>query len=100
MLGSSRRLLVFVFMVLIFTGSAQPITDPDFWWHLRTGQYIIETRSIPHTDIFSTIRFGSEWVAHECLAGAFMSSVFRALGYGGLIVIFSILITAAFWIVY
>lgn len=29
-----------------------------------------------------------------------MYSVFRALGYSGLIVIFSILITAAFWIVY
>ena len=99
-LSSSRRLLGFVFLLLILTASVQPITDPDFWWHLRTGQYIVETRSIPHTDIFSTIRFGSEWVTHEWLSEAFMYSVFRALGYGGLIVIFSILITAAFWIVY
>jgi hypothetical protein len=99
-LSSSRRLLGFVFLLLILTASAQPITDPDFWWHLRTGQYIVETRSIPHTDIFSTIRFGSEWVTHEWLSEVFMYSVFRALGYGGLIVIFSILITAAFWIVY
>jgi hypothetical protein len=99
-LSSSRGLLVIVFMAVIFTGAAQPITDPDFWWHLKTGQYIVETRSIPHTDIFSTLRFGSEWVTHEWLSEVFMYSVFRALGYGGLIVIFSILVTAAFWIVY
>jgi len=87
-------------MALIFILAAQPITDPDFWWHLRTGQYIVETRSIPHTDIFSTMRFGSEWVTHEWLSEVFMYGLFRALGYGGLIVGFSLLITAAFWIVY
>lgn len=99
-LRSSRGLFVFVLMLLIFTGTAQPITDPDFWWHLRTGQYIVETRRIPYTDIFSTLRFGSEWVTHEWLSEVFIYSVFRTLGYGGLIAIFSILITAAFWIVY
>ena len=99
-LGSSRRLLVFVLMLVIFTGAAQPITDPDFWWHLKTGQYIVETRSIPHTDIFSSVRFGSEWVTHEWLSEVFIYSVFRALGFGGLIVIFSLLITVAFWIAY
>src|SRR5207245_3074931 len=67
MLRSTRRLLVMVFMAVIFTLAAQPITDPDFWWHLKTGQYIVETRTIPHTDIFSTLRFGSEWVTHEWL---------------------------------
>jgi len=99
-LRSTRGLLVIVFMAVIFTLAAQPITDPDFWWHLKTGQYIIETRNIPHTDIFSTLRFGSEWVTHEWLSEVFIYSVFRPLGYGGLIVIFSILITASFWIVY
>jgi len=100
MFRSSRRLLVFVFMLVIFAGAAQPITDPDFWWHLKTGQYIVETRSIPHTDIFSTLRFGSEWVTHEWLSEVFIYGVFRTLGYGGLIVVFSIVITAAFWIAY
>jgi len=68
MFQSTRRLLAIVVMAVIFTLAAQPITDPDFWWHLKTGQYIVETRSIPHTDIFSTLRFGSEWVTHEWLS--------------------------------
>ena len=99
-LRSRRRLLVIVSMAVIFTAAAQPIIDPDFWWHLRTGQYILETKSIPYTDIFSTVRFGSEWVTHEWLSEVFMYSIFRLLGYGGLIVAFSIIVTAAFWITY
>ena len=99
-LQSTHQLLVIVLMAVIFTLAAQPITDPDFWWHLKTGQYIVETRAIPHTDIFSSLRFGSEWVTHEWLSEVFMYGVFRTLGYGGLIVVFSLVITAAFWIVY
>src|SRR5882672_2743386 len=97
---STRPLLSIVFMAVIFTLASQPITDPDFWWHLKTGQYILETRSIPHTDIFSILRFGSEWVTHEWLSEVFIYSIFRLLGFAGLIAIFAALITASFWIVY
>lgn len=100
MIRSTRGLLVFVVILLIFTLAAQPITDPDFWWHLRTGQYIVETRSIPYTDIFSAPRFGSEWVTHEWLSEVFIYTVFRTLGYGGLIAVFSIFITGSFWLAY
>jgi hypothetical protein len=97
---SSRRLLVFVFMLVIFTIAARPITDPDFWWHLKTGQYLVETRSIPHTDIFSTVRLGSEWIAHEWGTEVVVYSIYRALGYGGLIITFAMLIAISFWIAY
>lgn len=99
-LASRNTLFVLVFMLLIFTAAAQPITDPDFWWHLKTGQHIVETRSIPHTDIYSFSRFGSEWVAHEWLSEAFMFAVFRAFSLGGLIVSFAAIVAAAFWLVY
>jgi hypothetical protein len=74
--------------------------DPDFWWHLKTGQYIVATKSIPRTDIFSTTRFGSEWVTHEWLSEILMYAVFSLLGFGGLIVGFAAVITVAFWIAY
>lgn len=97
---SSRRLLVFVFMLVIFTIAARPITDPDFWWHLKTGQYLVETRSIPHTDIFSTVRLGNEWIAHEWGSEVFIYSLYRALGYGGLIIAFALMIAISFLIAY
>ncbi len=97
---SARRLLVFVLMLILFMGAARPVFDPDFWWHLRTGQYIVETRTIPHADIFSAVYFGKEWVAHEWLSEAIIYMIHRALGYGGLVVIFALVIVAALWIAY
>ncbi|MCU1265809.1 MAG: hypothetical protein JWM21_2127 [Acidobacteria bacterium] len=97
---SARALLAFVFMLLIFTLATRQIIDPDFWWHLKTGQYLVESGSIPKTDIFSTIFAGKKWITHEWLAEVFIYSVYRAVGFGGLIVTFSLLITAGFTLTY
>src|SRR5689334_3500111 len=97
---SSQRLVFFFFMLMIFAAAAKPITDPDFWWHLKTGQYVVETTSIPHSDIFSTPRFGSEWVTHEWLSEVLMFLIFRAAGFAGLIIFFALIITTAFCTMY
>src|ERR1041384_1348146 len=80
LLLSARRLLVFVLLLILFMGAARNVFDPDFWWHLKTGQYIVETRSIPHTDIFSTVYFGREWVTHEWLSEAIIYAIHSSLG--------------------
>jgi len=97
---STRRLLVFVLLAAIFTLTAGQITDPDFWWHLRTGQLIFETRAIPHADIFSFTAQGKEWVTHEWLAEVLIYAVYKWSGWGGLVVSFSFVMTAALWIAY
>lgn len=97
---SARRLLVLATMMVLFMLAVRPVIDPDFWWHLRTGQYILETGSIPHADIFSAIHFGKEWVAHEWLSEVLMFAIHRMLGYGGLVVVFALVVIAALWIAY
>ena len=100
MITSTRSLLVFIVLVLIFVAALQPVTDPDFWWHLKTGQLIAQTRTIPHVDVFSYTRLGKEWVTHEWLSEVFIYGVFRLSGFAGLIVVFAGLITVSFWITY
>jgi hypothetical protein len=97
---STRSLLIFIVFVLIFITALNPITDPDVWWHLKTGQLIAQTHAIPHADVFSYTRLGREWVTHEWLSEVFIYAVFRLSGFGGLIVVFAALITASFWITY
>jgi hypothetical protein len=97
---SSRRLLVLVFMLVVFAGAVRSVTDPDFWWHLKTGQHIVENGAIPHSDIYSSVFFGQEWVTHEWLSELFIYSIYRVLGLGALILVFSLIITAGFWIAY
>jgi hypothetical protein len=97
---SVRRLLVFVLLAVVFVLAARPITDPDFWWHLRTGKFIVETHAVPHADIYSSTFAGREWVAHEWLSEVLMWLVNQAFGYTGLVVFFALVITAAMWVAY
>jgi hypothetical protein len=100
MITSTRSLIILVIMLVIFTTALQPITDPDFWWHLKTGQYIVQNREIPFTDVFSNTKLGSEWIAHEWLSEVVIYAIYRVAGFGGLIVVFATLITVSFWLVY
>ena len=36
--------------------------EPDLWWQLRTGEWILEHHQIPQTDIFSYTFAGHEWI--------------------------------------
>ncbi|HEX8175698.1 MAG TPA: hypothetical protein VF543_11320 [Pyrinomonadaceae bacterium] len=92
---STRRLFFLILMLVLFFLATREVTDPDFWWHLRAGQYIFETRSIPHTDIFSFTFDGREWVTHEWLSELLIYALFKWLGWGGLVTGFALIITAA-----
>jgi len=93
-----------LFFILLFLGlflmTLRPIADPDFWWHLRTGQLIVQNHAIPHTDSFSFTNNGKPWVAHEWLSELFMYGLYRLGSYGLLIFAFSLLITGSFFLAY
>jgi hypothetical protein len=93
-----------VFLAVVFLGlfalAARNVTDPDVWWHLKTGQYIAEHKSIPHTDPFSYTRGGQPWVTHEWLTELLLYEIERTTGCGGMIVVFAAVLTAAFWLLY
>ena len=61
--------------------------DNDFWWHLRTGQFIFDS-GIPRHDPFSWTAAGKPWVMHEWLSEAIIYAVQSTVGYVGNMVLF------------
>ncbi len=41
------------------------IIDPDVWWHIRTGEWIVQHHQLPVTDPFSATGAGKAWVAYS-----------------------------------
>jgi len=99
LLRTRRTFLAVVFLGL-FATAARNVTDPDVWWHLKTGQYIAEHKRVPHTDPFSYTRAGEPWVSHEWFTELLIYELERAAGWGGLIVVFAGILCAAFFLVY
>ncbi len=75
-------------------------TDPDYFWHLRTGQLIVENLAVPATDPFSFTKEGADWVAHEWLGEAIIYGAVSTGGYGLALAIFAAVALGALLLTY
>jgi hypothetical protein len=91
--------MIGLIVVTVFTISDR-FNDPDLWFHLKLGQVIWTTHSIPTTDTFSFTAFGHPWVAHEWLAQLGIYGAYRMGGYQGLMLCFAALASLLFILVY
>src|ERR1700730_4349765 len=89
---------ILLFGLLAMT--ARPATDPDLWWHLRTGRWIVETGHVPHSDPFSFTRAGHSWVSQEWLSEVAFYELWKHAGVSALIVFSAIITPAGFLLLY
>jgi hypothetical protein len=64
----------------------RPRADADIWWHLRTGQWVVEHRAVPQTDPFSAYGQGRPWVAYSWLWEVIVYGLYSWLGLTGILV--------------
>src|SRR5260370_17688270 len=67
-----------VVLTVLTVGSR--FNDPDLWWHLKTGEIIWNTHSIPRTDLFSFTTNNHAWTDHEWLSQV---TIYGAWRFGG-----------------
>jgi hypothetical protein len=63
---------------------APRFNNPDLWWHLKIGEIVWQTHSIPQFDPFAFTTHGHAWIAHEWLAQATIYAAWKFGGYTGL----------------
>ncbi len=54
--------------------------DPDYYWHLKSGEYIVGNWTLPHTDIFSYTMADQKWVLHEWLFQVILYGIHATMG--------------------
>ncbi|MCZ7669684.1 MAG: hypothetical protein M5U34_22160 [Chloroflexi bacterium] len=96
---SIRKLFTWLFVLALFAIAVRETLDPDMWWHLRTGEYILQA-GIPRQDVFSFTVPEHEWITHEWLSQVVMWGIYQVGGLPGLILVFAGLTTLTFWLVY
>jgi hypothetical protein len=94
------RLVVALTFLAIFAMAARVSADTDTWWHLRTGQWIVENGAVPQTDPFSWTRAGEPWRIPGWLVQAPLYWLFANFGYAGLNLFTAACVTLTFALVY
>lgn len=59
--------------------------DPDIFWHIVTGRWIVAHGAVPHHNLFSYTMPDAAWVAHEWLAEPLMAWLYDHFGWHGLV---------------
>ena len=63
------------------------LVDGDTGWHIRTGEFILDHRAVPQTDLFSFTRPGAVWFAWEWLSDVLFAVALRWCGLKGVVLI-------------
>ena len=87
--------------VLIFSPlSVRLLGDAGIGWHIRTGQQILATHSIPRVDPFSSTMVGRPWFAWEWLYDLPVGQLEARMGLNGVVWFTAVVIAAVFAVMF
>ncbi len=83
------------FLIVIWMTSLSTLPALDFWWHLKAGEIVVATRSIPTRDLFSFTAAGQPYFLQNWLAGVIFYLVYSAGGPPLVIFLHTLVLLAA-----
>ncbi len=96
---NTRQLFIAILLASLFIMGMRETVDADMWWHLRTGEYILQ-HGIPQQDVFSFTVPDHEWITHEWLSQVFMWGVYQVGGLPGLMLTFAVFVVVTFGLLF
>ena len=86
---SPSGLFIAAVMVIVALPVTRTIQDPDFWWHLRAGQLILQHGGLLGNDPFTYTVANHHWTMHEWLNEVLFAVEFAVGGLGLIVLILS-----------
>jgi hypothetical protein len=72
------RFFTLAVLVTLLMAAIQPVTDPDFWWHVTTGNWILSHHDVPRHDLFTFTVTDHRWITHEWLSEVMLAGLYAA----------------------
>ena len=83
---TSLILVIFLSIPALLTLTKVSVLSSDVWWHIRTGEWIVEHHWVPYHDWFSTYGMGKPWFAYSWLFEITIYALFSRFGLVGLVI--------------
>jgi len=79
--------ITFLILLIVYTFEIGLLRDPDTYWHIKTGEWIVSNLAIPRIDNYSYLYSGNEWIAKEWLSQVVLYISYNYLGWRGVSII-------------
>ena len=86
---------VFIYALFVLAGN-RLLIDPDTMWQITVGQWILDHRAVPDTDVYSFTMRGQPWISTQWLAQVLYAKTYAIAGWSGPVVLAATAIAATF----
>lgn len=86
---------VAVYVLMLAAGNIL-LRDPDTYWQVTIGQWIIDNRAVPTVDVYSWTMRGQPWISTQWLAQVLLASGVALAGWAGPVVLAAAAIATTF----
>ncbi|MBI1747450.1 MAG: hypothetical protein HYR55_12785 [Acidobacteria bacterium] len=91
---------VLFYMLTYGAWASALLNDADTGWHIRNGEYIRKTFSVPQVDYFSYTMSGQPWYAWEWLYDIIISYVHSFWGLNGVAAVSALIVALTFTLLF
>src|SRR5580698_6585703 len=82
-----NKIPYFLCYVAAFAAGIKQLREPDIWWQLLSGRWMLEHRQVTHTDVFSYTMAGKPWINVKWLYEIFIALLEKATGPMGVVLL-------------
>src|SRR5215213_1719294 len=86
---------VAIYALFLLAGN-RLLIDPDTMWQITVGQWIIDHRAVPTTDVYSFTMRGEPWISTQWLSQVMYAKAYSLAGWAGPVVLAAAAIAATF----
>ena len=97
-LAVTASLVTLFYVFFLFGGAPALFRDADAGWHLRAGERMLATGTLPVNDPWSFSKPAAPWLAWEWGSDVLTATVHRASGLFGVAAIYGVAIAASVWL--
>jgi hypothetical protein len=84
-----------VYVLFLLAGN-RLLIDPDTLWQITIGQWIVDHRAVPETDIYSFTMRGQPWISTQWLAQVLYAQAYAIAGWSGPVMVAACAIATTF----
>jgi hypothetical protein len=93
-----------IFLVLFLSLSLSKggflLSDADTGWHIKAGEFMLDTFSVLRHDIFSFTTPPLDWLNHQWLSEVIMALIHQSWGLTGIVIFFALIISFTYTLLF
>ena len=99
-ISTAVTVFLFWYSVLLLLPGFTLLREPDTFWQIRIGQWILENAKVPVADFYSYTAVGKRWISGQWLSEILLALAFKIAHWRGVVILSAVSCSAIIVLVF